>query len=122
MVAKRAGRRADQSARGGVKGGKWFRLIDKVDSEACLHSAARQVLGNQGKPGVDHVSVEDFAARMMPEIRKLSEALRAGAYRAQAIRRVQIPKPGSNETRPLGPVAQQCLSQPARPPDGRASH
>ena len=35
-------------------------------------------------------------------MRKLSEQLRAGTYRPQAVRRVHIPKPGTKETRPLG--------------------
>lgn len=86
----------------GVKGGKWFRLIDKVFSERCLYAAARQVLANRGASGVDHISVKDFESRLLPEIRKLSQTLRDGSYRPQAIRRVPIPKPGSNETRPLG--------------------
>src|SRR5688572_18612371 len=78
----------------GVKGGKWFRLIDKVFSERLLHAAARQVLANQGACGVDHVTVDDFASRLMPELRKLSQSLNDGSYRPQAIRRVHIPKPG----------------------------
>lgn len=86
----------------GVKGGKWFRLIDKVFSERLLHAAARQVLANQGACGVDHVTVDDFASRLMPELRKLSQSLNDGSYRPQAIRRVHIPKPGSSQTRPLG--------------------
>jgi RNA-directed DNA polymerase len=86
----------------GVKGGKWFRLIDKVYSERCLFSAARRVLANRGAAGVDHVSVEDFDVRLIPELRKLAESLREGSYRPQAIRRVEIPKPGSGERRPLG--------------------
>jgi len=86
----------------GVKGGKWFRLIDKVFSERCLYAAARQVLSNKGASGVDHISVEDFESRLIREIRKLSQSLKDGTYRPQAIRRVHIPKPGSTETRPLG--------------------
>ena len=38
----------------------------------------------------------------MPNLRTLSEQLRSGTYRPQAIRRKHIPKPGSRETRPLG--------------------
>lgn len=86
----------------GVKGGKWFRLFDKVFSERGLYAAARQVLANKGACGVDHISVDDFGSRLIPEIRKLSQSLQDGSYRPQAIRRVHIPKPGSNETRPLG--------------------
>lgn len=86
----------------GVRGGKWFRLIDKVFSELCLFAAARQVLANRGAAGVDHVLVDDFNARLSTELRKLPESLRDGTYRPQVIRRVEIPKPGSKELRPLG--------------------
>jgi len=86
----------------GVKGGKWFRLFDKVFSLRCLYSAARQVLSNKGASGVDHILVDDFESRLLPELRQLSILLQEATYRPQAIRRVLIPKPGTNETRPLG--------------------
>ena len=57
---------------------------------------------NKDASGVDHISVDDFGSRLISEIRKLSESLQDGSYRPQALRRVRIPKPGSNETRPLG--------------------
>jgi RNA-directed DNA polymerase len=86
----------------GAKGGKWFRLIDKVFSERGLQAAARQVLANKGACGVDHVSVGRFQSQLLPELRMLSQSLQDGTYHPQAIRRVHIPKPGSRETRPLG--------------------
>jgi hypothetical protein len=42
----------------GVKGGKWFSLIDKVYSLANLESAATEVAGNGGAAGVDRVTTE----------------------------------------------------------------
>jgi RNA-directed DNA polymerase len=86
----------------GVKGGCWFSLIDKVHTEENLIAAYLRVARNQGAAGVDHVTVQDFGSRSCDELRKLSQQLRDGAYRPQAVRRVQIPKPGTNETRPLG--------------------
>lgn len=86
----------------GVKGGVWFSLIDKVFSERNLRSAAAKVYANEGAPGVDHVTVEAFTDAVETNVAKLSEALRGGTYEPQAIRRVFIPKPGSNEQRPLG--------------------
>ena len=44
----------------GVKGGKWFRLIDKVFAEGNLLAGYSKVAANQGAPGVDHVTVEAF--------------------------------------------------------------
>jgi RNA-directed DNA polymerase len=86
----------------GVKGGCWFRLMDKVFAELNLFAAARRVVANKGAAGVDHVTVEHFDEHLTSEVRRLSQQLREKTYRPQAVRRVRIPKPGSNETRPLG--------------------
>jgi RNA-directed DNA polymerase len=86
----------------GVKGGKWFSLIDKVYPERTLQAAYGQVAANRGSAGVDHVTTTMFGDRLDEELSKLSEQLRNGSYRPQAIRRHYIPKPGSQEKRPLG--------------------
>jgi RNA-directed DNA polymerase len=86
----------------GVQGGKWFRLIDKVFAQRNLIAGYAKVAANRGAPGVDHVTVEAFGNDLEANVGKLSGALRAGSYQPQAIRRVYIPKPGSNEQRPLG--------------------
>jgi RNA-directed DNA polymerase len=86
----------------GVKGGKWFSLIDKVYGNRNLFTAFQKVAANGGSAGVDHVSIERFDGRLIPNLRKLSEQLCDGSYRPQAIRRQWIPKPGSKELRPLG--------------------
>lgn len=62
----------------GVKGGKWFRLIDKVYDERNLTAAFRQVEKNGGAAGVDHVSVREFAAQCPENIWQLADSLRAG--------------------------------------------
>jgi RNA-directed DNA polymerase len=86
----------------GVKGGKWFRLIDKVYAERNLLAGYGKVAANRGAPGVDHVTVEVFGDELEANVGKLSATLHDGTYQPQAIRRVYIPKPGSNELRPLG--------------------
>src|SRR5208337_1049043 len=86
----------------GVKGGKWFSLIDKVHPERTLLAAFSQVAANKGAPGVDHVTVTMFDERLEENLRTLSEDLRTDHYRPQQIRRHYIPKPGSKEMRPLG--------------------
>jgi RNA-directed DNA polymerase len=86
----------------GVKGGVWFSLIDKVYTERNLRAATMKVVANHGAPGVDHVSVEDFLDHLDTNLAKLTATLHDGSYQPQAIRRVYIPKPGSNEQRPLG--------------------
>ena len=86
----------------GVNGHKWFSLIDKVHPERTLHAAFSQVAANKGAAGVDHVTVTMFANRLEANLKHLSEDLRSGRYRPQQIRRHYIPKPGSQEKRPLG--------------------
>lgn len=86
----------------GVKGGKWFRLIDKVYGQRNLLAGYSKVAANRGAAGVDHVTVEAFGDDLEANLGKLGAALHGGDYRPQAIRRVYIPKPGSNEQRPLG--------------------
>ncbi|MGH9882829.1 MAG: reverse transcriptase domain-containing protein, partial [Pyrinomonadaceae bacterium] len=86
----------------GVKGGKWFSLIDKVHRMANLGNAFARVKANKGAAGVDHQSIEMFEQHLEANLERLATAVRNGNYCPQALRRVWIPKPGSREKRPLG--------------------
>jgi len=86
----------------GVKGGRWFSLMDKVYASGNLRAAFARAKSNQGAPGVDHQTVEMFDARLVENVQRLEESLRNGTYRPQAVLRTYIPKPGSRERRPLG--------------------
>jgi RNA-directed DNA polymerase len=86
----------------GVKGGKWFSLIDKVYRQENLRAAFKEVAANKGAPGVDHVTVAQFKREKEAQLERLEETLKEGSYQPQAIRRTYIPKPGSRERRPLG--------------------
>jgi len=86
----------------GVKGGVWFSLIDKVYAERTLRAAFTRVEANAGAAGVDGESVAQFARHLDAHVAALSQELRAGTYRPQAVRRVWIPKAGKHELRPLG--------------------
>jgi RNA-directed DNA polymerase len=86
----------------GVKGGKWFSLIDKVHPERTLQTAFSQVAANEGAAGVDHVTISMFESHLDEELKRLSDQLRSGTYCPQSIRRHYIPKPGTQEKRPLG--------------------
>lgn len=85
----------------GVRGGRWHTLIDKVYAARTLRAAFARVKANRGAPGVDHVTVAMFEQRLDANLAALAVALRDGTYRAQAIRRVWIPK-GPHARRPLG--------------------
>lgn len=85
----------------GVKGGKWFSLVDKVIRLTTLETAWRKVAGNKGAAGVDGQSVERFAAGAELYLSELHENLKSGSYRPSPVKRVDIPK-GPGQTRPLG--------------------
>jgi RNA-directed DNA polymerase len=98
----------------GVKGGRWHSLIDKLYPIATLMAAYKAVRANRGAAGVDHVSIERYASDLDANLERLSESLRTGTYHPQAIRRHFIPKPGSQEKRPLGiPTIQDRVVQTA---------
>lgn len=97
----------------GVKGGKWYSLIDKVYAPATLEFGWTKVQANDGAAGVDGQSVERFAAKAEEYLSELSIALREGTYHPQAVRRVEIPK-GDGKTRPLGiPTVKDRIAQQA---------
>jgi RNA-directed DNA polymerase len=97
----------------GVKGGKWFSLMDKVYARRTLEAAWKRVADNRGAAGVDGVSVELFKAREGHYLEELEAALREGRYRPEPVRRVHIPK-GSGQTRPLGiPTVKDRIVQTA---------
>lgn len=86
----------------GVKGGKWFSLIDKVYAAANLTRAFARVKANGGAAGVDHQTVERYEGQLSANQEKLARQLQDGSYHPQAVRRVWINKPGTKERRPLG--------------------
>ena len=97
----------------GVKGGRWFSLIDKVFAPKTLAAAWTKVRSNRGAAGVDGQSIERFTARQEEYLAELAQALRQGTYRPQAVRRVEIAK-GDGRTRPLGiPTVKDRIVQTA---------
>ncbi len=104
----------------GVKGDKWFSLIDKLVRPTTLEAAWRKVARNKGAGGVDGQSIERFAAQAERYLRELHEELKAGTYRPQPVKRVDIPK-ADGRTRPLGiptvkdRVVQQALKMVMEP-------
>ena len=97
----------------GVKGGRWYSLIDKVHAPATLQAAWAKVRANRGAAGVDGVSIGRFAARSDVYLAELASELRTGQYRPQPVRRVDIPK-GDGGTRPLGiPAVKDRIAQMA---------
>jgi len=73
-----------------------------------LYSAYREVAANKGAPGVDNIPIEDFTTALDRMVTKLEQQLRDGTYTPQSIKRVHIPKPGTNETR--GDAKTHCVA------------
>ena len=97
----------------GVKGGKWFSLIDKVVRPATLDLAWQRVARNKGAAGVDGQSVERFALHAELYLQELEASLRDGSYAPNAVKRVEIPK-ADGKTRPLGiPTVKDRIIQAA---------
>jgi RNA-directed DNA polymerase len=97
----------------GVRGGKWFSLIDKVYRPATLQSAWQQVVVNRGAAGVDQVSVDRFAGNLDRYLSELGQELESGRYRPLPVRRVEIEKP-DGKLRPLGiPTVRDRVAQAA---------
>ena len=86
----------------GVKGGKWFSLMDKVGSKANLGASFEKVRAKRGSAGVDRVTTEMFEAHLEKNLERIKRDLISGKYQPQGIRRVWIPKAGSKGKRPLG--------------------
>ena len=87
----------------GVKGGRWFSLMDKVYAPANLAAAWKRVRSNRGAAGVDGQSVARFERDAPRYLDELHRELRDGSYRPSAVRRRYIPKPGNPaKRRPLG--------------------
>ena len=83
-------------------GRRFHALYDKVHRRDVLQRAWGQVRRNNGAPGIDQTTlaeVEEYGvSRLLDE---LEVELKAGAYRPLPARRVFIPKPGTDERRPL---------------------
>jgi RNA-directed DNA polymerase len=65
----------------GVKGGKWYSLIDRVTASATLKVTWHKVQANKGAAGVDGLSIGRFAAKADLYLNELGAALREGRYR-----------------------------------------
>ncbi len=97
----------------GVKGGKWYSLIDKIYAEATLDIAWTRVKRNRGSAGIDKMSIDRFERHAQRYLKELHQALKAGLYQPEAVKRIYIPKAGKGQ-RPLGiPVVKDRIVQTA---------
>ena len=87
----------------GAPGYRFYLLYDKLYRKDVLRYAYDRCKANQGAPGVDKQDFADIAAygedRWLDE---LADTLHKKTYRAEAVRRVWIPKADGKKLRPLG--------------------
>jgi len=70
----------------------YYSLYDRLLSKESMHRAYRKVKVNGGKPGVDGISIEDFAQDLPGQIVMLVSELRDKSYQPLPVKRVEIPK------------------------------
>ncbi len=81
---------------------RFYALYDKVYRRDVLEHAYRCCRANAGAPGVDEQSFADIESYGLDRwLDELTEELRSESYRADAVRRVFIPK-SDGKQRPLG--------------------
>jgi RNA-directed DNA polymerase len=98
----------------GIKGGRWFSLMDKVWKMENLQSALAQVKRNGGAAGVDGQRCADYERQGPERLKRLQQRLQQGDYQPKPVKRVWIPKLGTKELRPLGiPTVEDRVVQTA---------
>src|SRR3989442_13222129 len=86
----------------GIKGNKWYSLIDKVWKMENLQSVVARVARHKSKHKPDGRRCRRYAEQKDQRLPALQKQLQTGAYQPQPVKRVWIPKLGSQELRPLG--------------------
>ena len=100
----------------GVKGDKWFSLIDKVYRAQTLAGAWQQVKSNRGAAGIDGQSIERFGAQAGRYLEELGQELKEGRYRPSPVKkggdsqsgRQDAPAGDSHGQRPNSPDGSQA--------------
>ena len=100
----------------GIKGDKWYSLIDKVWKMENLQSAVANMVRNKSQRKPDGQRCRRYAEQKDRRLPALQDTLRNGEYQPQPARRVWIPKLGSKELRPLGipPVENRVVEMAVR--------
>ena len=77
-------------------------LYHHVTNPGTLYFCFDEEIKPGSSPGIDGVTKKKYEENLEQNIQDLSERLKRMGYRPQPVRRVYIPKAGSNQKRPLG--------------------
>ena len=94
-------RKYDELYSNSLNGNNFYKLIDIIGSEENIRLAYRNIKTNKGSntAGVDNLTIKDIwhlnDTKIIHEVRK-----RLNNYQPQAVKRVLIPKEGSDKKRP----------------------
>jgi len=95
-------------------------LLERILSKENMAAAWKRVKSNQGAPGVDGITIDQFPERTRPLWTQIRQSLLAGTYQPQPVKRVEIHK-ATGGTRPLGiptvldRLIQQAIAQVLTP-------
>ncbi|MCB9267250.1 MAG: group II intron reverse transcriptase/maturase [Lewinellaceae bacterium] len=89
--------RAELSSRLEAQRALTTRAVDKISEHGALAKAFQEVKGNRGAAGIDGINLDEYERHLRAHIGRLHEELRKGAYRPQAVRGVEIPKPNGGK-------------------------
>ena len=87
---------------GGIKGGKWFSLMDKVWKMENLQRAVIKVTKGKSQKKADGRKCRRYAEESDWRLPALQRNIQSGSYKPKPAQRIWIPKLGSKELRPLG--------------------
>jgi RNA-directed DNA polymerase len=92
----------------------------RVVERGNLLAALRRVKRHGGSPGIDGLTVEEWAGSLREQWPQIREALLGGTYRPQPVKRVEMPKPGGGVRTlgmptGLGRFMQQAMRQGLQP-------
>jgi retron-type reverse transcriptase len=65
-------------------------------------NCAYELTRRDGAKGIDGVGAEEYEVGLWEKLQNLVDRLKSGLYRASAVKRVYIPKAGSDDKRPIG--------------------
>ena len=88
-------------------------LMEAIVAAGNMRQALKRVRANKGSPGVDGMTVDEVGGYLKREWPRIRQELLEGTYQPEAVKRVEIPKPGGGK-RQLGiPTAVDRVIQQA---------